>query len=198
MNKKMCFQFDYWPIMRSHNGNNQAVKSGDLKDTLMVIYNEELLWPEIELSKEGMELGAIIRNADIDIFFNKKNQFKFLNRQTWIPSGKNIDVFAVIDLTCIKKDIWKIDFQYNFMNVLKNELDDFNNKFLIGCEKFHFKINGEALLVNETVSAEKIYEASHEFAWQANTPILLEIEEFGHGVLSELQRFIQGVRFTIK
>jgi len=84
------------------------------------------------------------------------------------------------------------------MNVLKTELNDLNNKFLIGSEKFHFKIDGEALLVNQTVVAEKIYKASHEFAWQANTPILLEIEEFGHGVSSELHRFIQGVRFTIK
>lgn len=198
MYKKMLFQFDYWPIMRTDAGDNQAIKSGDLQDTLMVIYNEQLLWPQIELSKEGMILGNVTRNADINIFFNKKNTFKFLNRQTWIPSGDNIDVFAIIDLTCVKTDIWKIDFEYNFINVLKTELDNFNNKFLIGCEKFHFKVNGEALLVNETVSAGKIYKASHEFAWQATTTILLEIEEFGYGVSSELHRFIQGVRFTIK
>lgn len=198
MQTKMILNFDYWPILRADAVQNQLVKSGDLQDTLTVLFNNYLLWPEIELSKEGIALGTVKRSSEIEIMLEEMNTLKLINRQTWIPTKESLDVTATVCFVAVKENTWKINFTYDFTDIPKTNLETFNNKFGIGCEKFHFKVNGEALLVNQLITAGKIYQVSYEFPWEANTPILMEIEEFGHGVQSELKRFIQGVRFTIK
>jgi hypothetical protein len=162
------------------------------------MFNNCLLWPEIELSKEGIALGTVKRSSKIEIMLEEMNTLKLINRQTWIPTKESLDVTATVCFVAVKENTWKINFTYDFTDIPKTNLETFNNKFGIGCEKFHFKVNGEALLVNQLITAGKIYQTSYEFPWEANTPILMEIEEFGHGVQSELKRFIQGVRFTIK
>ena len=198
MQTKMNLHFDYWPILRADAVQNQLVQSGDLQDTLSVMFNNCLLWPEIELSKEGIALGTVKRSSEIEIMLEEMNTLKLINRQTWIPTKESLDVTATVCFVAVKENTWKINFTYDFTDIPKTNLETFNNKFGIGCEKFHFKVNGEALLVNQLITAGKIYQTSYEFPWEANTPILMEIEEFGHGVQSKLKRFIQGVRFTIK
>ena len=98
----------------------------------------------------------------------------------------------------IKNDIWNISFKYDFSNIPKLNLDKFNSKFGVDYEKFHFKLNGEALIVNQLIKPGELYEVSREFYWKGNTSILFEIEEFGNCVGDMYSYFIQGVRFTIK
>ncbi len=44
----------------------------------------------------------------------------------------------------------------------------------------------------------ELYKVSNIIKWKATTPLMFEIEEFGWSNQSELTRFIQGVRWTIK
>ena len=74
----------------------------------------------------------------------------------------------------------------------------FNDKFGIGTEKFHFKVNGEAWIANQEIKSGELYKVSNTIKWKATTPLMFEIEEFGWSNQSELTRFIQGVRWTIK
>ena len=74
----------------------------------------------------------------------------------------------------------------------------FNDKFGIGTEKFHFKVNGEAWIANQEIKAGELYKVSSTILWKATTPLMFEIEEFGWSNQSELTRFIQGVRWTVK
>ena len=61
---------------------------------------------------------------------------------------------------------------------------------------FHFKLNGEALLVNEKVEGGRRIFAEKEFLYTGKHPIMFELEEYGTGLEPD-SRFIQIVRFTI-
>ena len=61
---------------------------------------------------------------------------------------------------------------------------------------FHFKLNGEAILVNEKVEGGRRIFAEKDFYYRGIHPIMFELEEYGTG-LEEDSRFIQIVRFTV-
>ena len=59
-------------------------------------------------------------------------------------------------------------------------------------------MNGEAWIANQEMKSGEFYKVSNTIKWKATTPLMFEIEEFGWSNQSELTRFIQGVRWTIK
>ena len=139
----------------------------------------------------------MFRSCDID-FDNKYNIINLLNKQTWLKTNETVDIPATIEMSSVEEDKWRIDFTYNWSNVVKDELHYFNDKFGIGTEKFHFKVNGEAWIANQEIKAGELYKVSSTILWKATTPLMFEIEEFGWSNQSELTRFIQGVRWTVK
>ena len=190
-------QFDYWPILRSDDGTNPLILEGQLQDLLLTHWNNKECWPTIELSKEGYENGSVFRKCDIE-FDKKHNILNLLNKQTWLKTNETVDIPATIEISEVEQDTWRIDFAYNWANIVKDELHYFNDKFGIGTEKFHFKVNGEAWIANQEIKSGELYKVSNSIKWKATTPLMFEIEEFGWSNQSELTRFIQGVRWTIK
>ena len=190
-------QFDYWPILRSDDGTNPFVLKGQLEDLMFTHWNNKECWPTIELSKEGYVNGSVFRKCYIE-FDNKHNILNLLNKQIWSKTNETVDIPASIELSEVEQDTWRIDFAYDWTNIVNGELNYFNDKFGIGTEKFHFKVNGEALIANQEIKSGELYKASNTFKWKTTTPLMFEIEEFGWSNQSELTRFIQGVRWTIK
>ena len=190
-------QFDYWPILRSDDGTNPFVLKSQLEDLMFTHWNNKECWPTIELSKEGYVNGSVFRKCYIE-FDNKHNILNLLNRQIWSKTNETVDIPATIELNEVEQDTWRIDFAYDWTNIVNDELNYFNDKFGIGTEKFHFKVNGEALIANQEIKSGELYKASNTFKWKTTTPLMFEIEEFGWSNQSELTRFIQGVRWTIK
>ena len=160
-------------------------------------WNNKECWPTIELSKEGYVYGSVFRKCYIE-FDNKHNILNLLNKQIWSKTNETVDIPASIELSEVEQDTWRIDFAYDWTNIVNDELNYFNDKFGIGTEKFHFKVNGEALIANQEIKSGELYKASNTFKWKTTTPLMFEIEEFGWSNQSELTRFIQGVRWTIK
>ena len=190
-------QFDYWPILRSDDGTNPFVLKGQLEDLMFTHWNNKECWPTIELSKEGYVNGSVFRKCYIE-FDSKHNILNLLNKQTWLKTNETVDIPATIEISEVEQDTWRIDFAYDWTNIVNDELNYFNDKFGIGTEKFHFKVNGEALIANQEIKSGELYKASNTFKWKTTTPLMFEIEEFGWSNQSELTRFIQGVRWTIK
>ena len=190
-------QFDYWPILRSDDGTNPFVLKGQLEDLMFTHWNNKECWPTIELSKEGYVNGSVFRKCYIE-FDNKHNILNLLNRQIWSKTNETVDIPATIELNEVEQDTWRIDFAYDWTNIVNDDLNYFNDKFGIGTEKFHFNVNGEALIANQEIKSGELYKASNTFKWKTTTPLMFEIEEFGWSNQSELTRFIQGVRWTIK
>jgi hypothetical protein len=189
----MILQFDYYPVLRSDDEVNSSIASNDLRDVMDTYWNDEECWSTLELSKEQMEKGSITRTANINI--KEHNILKIAGKQIW--KDKFIKQTATIELSKVSDDEWKIIFT-NLIDAPTNEFNYFNNKFGIGCEKFHFKLNGEALIVNQEIKAEELYKVTNTFKWKGNTPLLFEMEEYGYAEENVFARFIQCVRWTIK
>jgi hypothetical protein len=186
-------QFDYFPLLRSNYEANELVSDGLLKDELNVFWNEHNIFKDIQSSKETAEKGSIQRTVNIDV----KNDNKLLlqNTQIWNEED-SIKLHAEIELNLTEIDTWQLTFLYNLTTCADNDYENFNKKFGINNELFHFKLNGEALIYNEEIRGGKRISATKEFYWRGKNPIMFELEEYGTG-LDKDSRFIQIVRFTI-
>lgn len=189
----MQLQFDYWPILRSMNKIKPELLDGTLQDLIDTYWNDEECWPTVELSKEQIEKGSITRITDISI--KEQNRIALTGKQIF-ETDKFIKQTAAIDIVKVSSDEWQINYNMMFDHS-HDELSFFDDKFGIGNESFHFKLNGEALIVNEVIKANKPYKAEKTIKWEGNTPLMFEMEEYGYGN-NPLNRFIQGVRWTIK
>ena len=187
-------QFDYWPIHRSDDVKNPLIEEGSLQDLLSTYWNDVECWPTIELSKEQMDKGSIQRTADIEI--KENNILNLINTQRWVQDEEQIELSALMQLQS-SNGKWKINFTLDVGDVPENDLNSFNDKFGIGCEKFHFKFNNEKLIVDQEIKAGQLYRATKVFEWNNNTPLVFEIEEYGYGSTNKNSTFTQGVKWTI-
>lgn len=192
---KKTLHFDYFPLLRADYKANEFVSEGILKDELNIYWNNHNIFKDIQSSKETAEKGSIQRQVDIDII-DGDNILLLDNTQTW-QNDKNIKLNAQVNLKNKSDNIWNLQFLYNLTTTNNEDYTDFNKKFGINNELFHFKLNGEALLYNEEVKGGKRIFAEKDFYWRGTNPILFELEEYGTGN-DEDSRFIQIVRFTIK
>lgn len=183
----MKLQFDYYPVMRYTYGANILKTSGELSDKITLKWNDIILHDKIDLEKN-------IRNIS-EIKLQNKNTLLLENKQSWV-NDKFIELILQINLNNKKDDLWVCDFKYNLTLCNEQSLNFFNEKFDVGKEHFHFKLNGEILLHNQTVEAGNTYNVKKEFVWQGKNPIVFELEEYGNAGEID-QRFIQIVRFTI-
>jgi hypothetical protein len=189
-------QFDYYPILRACYSANELVSKDFLKDDLEIKYNDNQLWNNLQLNKKNVAVNNICINSDITL--DTENTIELINKQSFLPDNKNMLLKAIIKLNMITNNKWNLSFNYDFSNIQETNLEEFNSKFGVGYEKFHFKLNGEALISNQLIKSGENYKVSKEFYWKGETPILFEIEEFGISTTSIYEYFIQGVRFTIK
>lgn len=191
MKKKLVF--DYFPLLRSSYDANEFVSEGLLKDELNVYWNNNNIFKDIQSSKETAENGFIKRTVDIDLLDN--NTLILDNTQTW-ANEESIKLNAEIKLNRKEEDTWNFQFCYNLNTTNNDDYKSFNEKFGILDEMFHFKLNGEAILVNEKVEGGRRIFAEKDFYYRGMHPIMFELEEYGSG-LEEDSRFIQIVRFTV-
>ena len=191
MKKKLVF--DYFPLLRSSYDANELVTEGILKDELNVYWNKHNIFKDIQSSKETAEHGFIKRTVDIELL--DENKLLLDNTQTW-HNEESIKLNAEINLNRKEKDVWSLQFLYNLTTTNNDDYQSFNEKFGILDEMFHFKLNGEALLVNEKVEGGRRIFAEKEFLYTGMHPIMFELEEYGTGLAPD-SRFIQIVRFTI-
>ena len=190
MNKTL--KFDYFPLLRSNYDANELVTDGLLVDQLNVHWNDNNIFKDIQCSKETAEKGSINRTIDIEV--KDSNKMLLQNKQVW--NEDSIELKAEIDLTSKGNDIWNLKFVYNLTTCADQDYENFNKKFGINDELFHFKLNGEALIYNEEIRGGKNMTAQKDFYWRGKNPILFELEEYGTGIDRD-SRFIQIVRFTI-
>jgi hypothetical protein len=190
---KKTLQFDYFPLLRSSYDANEFVTEGLLKDELNVYWNKDNIFKDIQSSKETAENGFIKRTVDIELL--DENKLVLDNTQTW-HNEESIKLNAEINLNRKEEDVWNLQFLYNLTTTNNDDYKSFNEKFGILDEMFHFKLNGEALLVNEKVQGGRRIFAEKEFFYTGMHPIMFELEEYGTG-LEQDSRFIQIVRFTI-
>jgi len=190
MNKTL--KFDYFPLLRSNYDANELVTNGLLVDQLNVHWNDNNIFKDIQSSKETAEKGSINRIVDIEV--KDVNKMLLQNKQVW--NEDSIELKAEIDLISKGNDIWNLKFVYNLTTCADQDYEDFNKKFGINDELFHFKLNGEALIYNEEIRGGKNMTAQKDFYWRGKNPILFELEEYGTGIDKD-SRFIQIVRFTI-
>ena len=190
MNKTL--KFDYFPLFRSNYDANELVTDGLLVDQLNVHWNDNNIFKDIQSSKETAEKGSINRTIDIEV--KDSNKMLLQNKQVW--NEDSIELKAEIDLTSKGNDIWNLKFVYNLTTCADQDYENFNKKFGINDELFHFKLNGEALIYNEEIRGGKNMTAQKDFYWRGKNPILFELEEYGTGIDRD-SRFIQIVRFTI-
>ena len=190
---KKTLQFDYFPLLRSSYDANEFVTEGLLKDELNVYWNKDNIFKDIQSSKETAENGFIKRTVDIELL--DENKLVLDNTQTW-HNEESIKLNAEINLNRKEEDVWNLQFLYNLTTTNNDDYKSFNEKFGILDEMFHFKLNGEALLVNEKVQGGRRIFAEKEFFDTGMHPIMFELEEYGTG-LEQDSRFIQIVRFTI-
>lgn len=190
MNKTL--KFDYFPLLRSNYDANELVTDGLLVDQLNVHWNDNNIFKDIQSSKETAEKGSINRTVDIEV--KDINKMLLQNKQVW--NEDSIELKAEIDLVSKGNDIWNLKFVYNLTTCADQDYADFNKKFGINDELFHFKLNGEALIYNEEIRGGKNMTAQKDFYWRGKNPILFELEEYGTGIDKD-SRFIQIVRFTI-
>ena len=190
MNKTL--KFDYFPLLRSNYDANELVTDGLLVDQLNVHWNDNNIFKDIQSSKETAEKGSINRIVDIEV--KDVNKMLLQNKQVW--NEDSIELKAEIDLISKGNDIWNLKFVYNLTTCADQDYEDFNKKFGINDELFHFKLNGEALIYNEEIRGGKNMTAQKDFYWRGKNPILFELEEYGTGIDKD-SRFIQIVRFTI-
>lgn len=190
MNKTL--KFDYFPLLRSNYDANELVTDGLLVDQLNVHWNYNNIFKDIQSSKETAEKGSINRTVDIEV--KDVNKMLLQNKQVW--NEDSIELKAEIDLISKGNDTWNLKFVYNLTTCADQDYEDFNKKFGINNELFHFKLNGEALIYNEEIRGGKNMTAQKDFYWRGKNPILFELEEYGTGIDKD-SRFIQIVRFTI-
>lgn len=190
MNKTL--KFDYFPLLRSNYDANELVTDGLLVDQLNVHWNDNNIFKDIQSSKETAEKGSINRTVDIEV--KDINKMLMQNKQVW--NEDSIELKAEIDLISKGNDIWNLKFVYNLTTCADQDYENFNKKFGINDELFHFKLNGEALIYNEEIRGGKNMTAQKDFYWRGKHPILFELEEYGTGIDKD-SRFIQIVRFTI-
>ena len=190
MNKTL--KFDYFPLLRSNYDANELVTDGLLVDQLNVHWNDNNIFKDIQSSKETAEKGSINRIVDIEV--KDVNKMLLQNKQVW--NEDSIELKAEIDLISKGNDTWNLKFVYNLTTCADQDYEDFNKKFGINDELFHFKLNGEALIYNEEIRGGKNMTAQKDFYWRGKNPILFELEEYGTGIDKD-SRFIQIVRFTI-
>jgi len=190
MNKTL--KFDYFPLLRSNYDANKLVTDGLLVDQLNVHWNDNNIFKDIQSSKETAEKGSINRTVDIEV--KDVNKMLLQNKQVW--NEDSIELKAEIDLISKGNDTWNLKFVYNLTTCADQDYEDFNKKFGINDELFHFKLNGEALIYNEEIRGGKNMTAQKDFYWRGKNPILFELEEYGTGIDKD-SRFIQIVRFTI-
>ena len=155
-------------------------------------WNDNNIFKDIQSSKETAEKGSINRTIDIEV--KDSNKMLLQNKQVW--NEDSIELKAEIDLTSKGNDIWNLKFVYNLTTCADQDYENFNKKFGINDELFHFKLNGEALIYNEEIRGGKNMTAQKDFYWRGKNPILFELEEYGTGIDRD-SRFIQIVRFTI-
>ena len=159
----------------------------------------------IEWSRLGPR--AMFGEFMMDIAKKNENLILFMNNLEKLAQKLNISVEelksridknnkAEIDLISKGNDIWNLKFVYNLTTCADQDYEDFNKKFGINDELFHFKLNGEALIYNEEIRGGKNMTAQKDFYWRGKNPILFELEEYGTGIDKD-SRFIQIVRFTI-
>lgn len=192
---KKTLQFDYFPLLRSNYDANEFVSKGVLKDELNIYWNNDNIFKDIQSSKETAENGFIKRTVGIDIHDKDENILILDNTQTWREQD-SIKLNAQINLKHNGNNSWILQFLYNLTTTNNSDYKNFNEKFGINNEMFHFKLNGEALISNEEVKGGKRIFAEKEFYWRGEHPIMFELEEYGTG-MDEDSRFIQIVRFTI-
>ena len=190
MNKTL--KFDYFPLLRSNYDANKLVTDGLLVDQLNVHWNDNNIFKDIQSSKETAEKGSINRTVDIEV--KDVNKMLLQNKQVW--NEDSIELKAEIDLISKGNDTWNLKFVYNLTTCADQDYEDFNKRFGINDELFHFKLNGEALIYNEEIRGGKNMTAQKDFYWRGKNPILFELEEYGTGIDKD-SRFIQIVRFTI-
>lgn len=191
---KKTLQFDYFPVMRASYETNELVAEGKLQDQLILQWNNSQLFDTIELSKETAEKKSISRSAEI-VLEKDNNTLMLQNKQSWHDVNP-ITLTAKIDLIYKDLDWWLCKFIYNLSLCDAQSLQSFNEKFGISQEYFHFKLNGETLIHNQTVQAGTTFSAEKKFYWQRHNPIMFELEEYGNGANID-SRFIQIVRFTL-
>jgi len=191
---KKTLQFDYFPVMRASYAANELVAEGKLQDQLTLQWNNSTLFDTIELSKETAEKKSIKRSAEI-VLQKNNNTLVLQNKQSW-HDDKHISLTAEVNLIYKDADWWLCKFIYNLSLCDAQSLQSFNDKFGISQEYFHFKLNGETLIHNQSVQAGTMLSAEKEFYWQGHNPIMFELEEYGNGDNTD-SRFIQIVRFTV-
>ena len=153
------------------------------------------LFRDTTCAQEQMDKGSVQRTADIEI--KENNILNLINTQRWVQDEEQIELSYLMQLQS-SNGKWKINFTLDVGDVPENDLNSFNDKFGIGCEKFHFKLNDEKLIVDQEIKGGQLYRATKVFEWNNNTPLVLEIEEYGYSSTNKNSTFTQGVRWTIK
>ena len=176
---KKILQFDYFPLLRSSYDANELVTEGLLKDELNVYWNRNNIFKDIQSSKETAEHGFIKRTVDIDLL--DENKLVLDNTQTW-HNEESIKLNAEINLNRKKEDVWNLQFLYNLTTTNNDDYQSFNEKFGILDEMFHFKLNGEALLVNEKVEGGRRIFAEKEFLYTNPSAYTIEGQSKMHVV----------------
>ena len=189
---KKTLKFDYIPVMREGIAISPLVSSGDLKDRFNIYWNSDCVFKDIDPVTETFEKGLVQRETTVEL--KEDNTLVLDNVQTF--SDENLNLNVTVNLKQLKPDTWNLELLYDLSHCQNNEYETFSQRFYVHNESTHFKLNGEALLVNTPINSGSTLQCKKDFYWRGATPICFELEEYGHSIEMD-QRFIQVVRFTL-